>query len=109
MDKKAAEPLLVVRSSLYEGPTMMKPENGLAAMAAPEKPAVKRTAGLRKPLRPAASTQQKKKEPLVTAPPPPQRIIVVELIQGIKRTKDTFEESSSEPTENSTQPDGKKQ
>ena len=29
MDKKAAEPLLVVRSSLYEGPTMMNPENGV--------------------------------------------------------------------------------
>ncbi len=109
MDKKAAEPLLVVRSSLYEGPTMMNPEDGLAALAAPEKPAVKRTAGLRKPLGPAGSTQQKKKEPLVSAPPPLQRIVVVELIQGIKRTKDTFEEANPEPTENSTQPDGTKQ
>jgi len=87
----------------------MKLESGLAAMAAPEKPAVKRTAGLRKPSGPAASSQQKKKEPLVSAPPPPQHIIVVELIQGIKRTKDTFEETDAGSTEKSTQPDGTKQ
>ena len=41
MDKKAAEPLLVVRSSLYDGPTMETLEGGLAAKATPEKPEVK--------------------------------------------------------------------
>ena len=108
MDKEAADPLLVVRSALYEGAAMEKVANGLNAKAAPEKPALKRTDGLRKPLGPAASTQQKKREPLVTAPPP-QRTVVVELIQGIKRTKDTFEEKNAGSTDNSTQPDGTKQ
>jgi len=106
MDKKAAEPLLVVRSSLYEGPTMENPAGGLAI--APEKPVVKRADGLKKPAKPAASTPPKKKEPIMTPlpQPPPQRIVVVELIQGIKRTKDTFQETNSESTGNSTQPDG---
>ena len=109
MDKTAAEPLLVVRSSLYEDSTMMKLENGVTAKAVPEKPVVKRIVGLRKPLGPATSSQPKKKEPLVTALPPPQRVVTVELIQGIKRTKDTFEETNAGSTEKSTQPDGTKQ
>jgi pilus assembly protein CpaB len=111
MDKKAADPLLVVRSSLYDGTTMENLDGGLTAKPAPEKLAMKRAAGSKKTLRSAASTQPKNKAPLVSAPPPPtpQRIIVVELIQGIRRTKDTFEETKPESTENSTQPDEIKQ
>jgi Flp pilus assembly protein CpaB len=109
LDKKAAEPLLVVRSSLYEGATMEKPGDKYSAKVTPEKPAIDGTAGPKKPLKVASSTQKKKQEPLITTPPPPQRIVVVELIQGIKRTKDTFQETSPESTGNSTQPDGAKQ
>ncbi|HTY62191.1 MAG TPA: Flp pilus assembly protein CpaB [Acidobacteriota bacterium] len=113
LDKKAADPLLVIRSSLYEGPTMEKSESGSAAKAAPDKPEANGRAGSKRPLRSAAAkpVQPKKQEPLVKAPPSPspQHVVVVELIQGVKRTKDTFEETKPESNETSTNSDGTKQ
>jgi hypothetical protein len=49
------------------------------------------------------------KAPVVALPPPPPpvKIVVVELIQGSKRAKETFEEENSGQTETPTQPDRK--
>lgn len=103
LDKTPAEPSLVVRSSLYSGTG-----EGNEASTKLEKPLKNRAiAGSKKGSKPAVSAQSKQKAPPVVAPPPPAaRIIEVELIQGIKRTKDTFEESTLEASQNSTQPDG---
>jgi pilus assembly protein CpaB len=109
MDKEAAEPALVVRSDLYEGPTMEKLNKDGSTKASPEKPEVKNKLASKGALRvtkPTASAKAKTKAPVMTAPlpPPPQRI-VVELIQGSKRSQNTFEATDSESTEDSTKPD----
>lgn len=101
MDKKAAEPSLVLRSSLYTGPTMGDAEPGDRAL--PEKPVVRTMA----PKSKSSQRQKAAKSELVAAAPLPQRkIIEVELIQGIKRSKNSFEEATAVSTQNSTQPNG---
>jgi pilus assembly protein CpaB len=111
MDKVAANPDLVIRSSLYLGPTMENRDATARAKTLPEKPEVKRpAASAKKESRPKVAAQAKIKEPVIAAPLPlPQKTVIeVELIQGIKRTKDRFEEANPESNQNSTQPDGKK-
>jgi pilus assembly protein CpaB len=107
MDKDAAEPFLVVRSDLYEGPTMEKLKDGSTVKASPEKPDVKNRLASKGAFNATASAKAKTRAHLVTAPPPapPQRIIVVELIQGSKRSQNNFEATDSESTEDSTKPD----
>jgi pilus assembly protein CpaB len=105
MDKKAAEPPLVVRSALYEGPTMEdpnKPKQDKAAM--PERPTT-----ARKPAasRRAAARIKAAPAPTQVAPPPPPpqpRVVVVELIQGSKRGKQSFEESEEQVLEQTETP-----
>lgn len=103
MDKNAAEPSLVSRSALYTGPTMETVGSG--AKAPPEKPAARIGSA-----KPKSDTPRKaappKREVVAPAPLPTPKIIEVELIQGIKRSKNTFEEANAESTPNSTQPDG---
>lgn len=104
IDKDAAEPLLVVRSDLYAGPTMEGLKDSREKTAS-EKTDAKAGSGSRF----AAKAPNKAKAPLVTAPttppPPPQRSIVVEVIQGSKRSQSTFDEVDAESIENSTQPE----
>ncbi len=113
MDKDAMEPILISRTALYAGPTVEEnpktpaTEKGLESVkgAAASKVAVSaKTAGAGKASATAkseASTKtvavRKKVAPakaLVEAPPPPPkpRIVTVELIQGAKRTNESFEE-----------------
>jgi pilus assembly protein CpaB len=107
MDKEAAEPPLVVRTALYNGPTM-DITKGKAQMtqekaAAPEKPRVSR-----KSVRPEETALLRKKatpEKVEATPPPPAKVVVVELIQGSRRAKETFEEKHPEQTETPTPPD----
>ncbi len=110
LDKEATEPSLVVRSELYSGPTVEKADLKSKAKAEPEKTIVKRTAmSSKRNLRPEAMGMTKKKAVAIVAPPPPPpppRAIEVELIQGMKRTKDTFEGTNPEANNNSTQPNG---
>ncbi len=98
IDKEAAEPPLVVRSTLYEGPTMDDPKKPRQpkATAADRPAAAKRAAA--KPAAPRVKAPPAPKA--AVAPPPPQpRFMVVELIQGSKRAKETFEEQAPEQTE----------
>lgn len=103
LDKNAAEPQLVSRSALYLGPTMGTASTG--NKMAPEKPAPRIAAA-----KPKSGLSRKapapKREVVAAAPLPPPKTIEVELIQGIKRSKSTFEEASAESTPNSTQPNG---
>jgi len=109
MDKEAAEPPIVGRTSLYTSPTMEKPgsKNKIPdTSAAPEKPlATKKSAGSAK----AALLRKKaiQENPPAVAPvaPPPVRVVVVELIQGSKRAKETFEEKNLEQNQTPTPPD----
>jgi Flp pilus assembly protein CpaB len=110
MDKEAAEPPMIVRTALYTGPTMEKPPGDSKTKPAPEKvappqnpAASKKAAGSPK----IAMAEKRPKAPAVAPapPPPPVRVIVIELIQGSRRAKETFEEKNPEPTEKSTLPD----
>lgn len=100
MDKEASEPDLVVRSTLYAGPTMAQTGDEKAP-----KPEVK-TAPARAPR--AAAPRRSAPKPVISLPPPPPptRTVVVEVIQGTKRSEKSFEELNSETNQNSTQPDG---
>jgi pilus assembly protein CpaB len=104
MDREAAEPPLVVRSALYAGPTMDRPkgerEESSAEKPAPPKKssASSRTASVRR--RPPP----KPPEPAPT-PTPETRVVVIELIRGSNRAKQTFEGKTPEPTETPTLPD----
>jgi hypothetical protein len=116
LDKEAAEPLLVVRSELYEGPTMETSGNKSKSKPAAEKPEAKKAAGKGKSSGTAPASAKVVKKPAATpAPPPPpqtvsaQRMVEIELIQGSKRSKSAFEEENPESTETSTQPDGMNQ
>lgn len=107
MDKDAAEPSLVVRSELYEGPTM----EGLEKKIAPQEPEVKKTAGSKGTSKTPKSASVSKKAaaaPVVQLPPPPpaQRTVVVEVIQGSKRSQNAFEDIGPESTEDSGNSDG---
>ncbi len=115
VDKEAAEPPLVVKTALYAGPTMEMPKDASKIKVKPEKTVLpekliastsKKSAG------PAKIAQVRKKAapekaPVVAAAPqtPPARLVVVELIQGSKRAKETFQEKNPEQTETPTQPD----
>jgi pilus assembly protein CpaB len=112
MDKEAAEPPLVVSSTLYTGPTMEKPGDASKAKtsdksAASEKLLASKKSGessktalLRK-----KAVQEKPPAVAPVAPPPPVRVVVVELIQGARRAKETFEEKNPEQNQTSTPPD----
>ena len=103
MDKEAAEPPLVVRSALYTGPTMEAPPGEKGSKASPKtKPAILPVVAVsskpkqpRKPL--VAAIRPIVKPPIVTAAPtpPPSRIVVVEIIQGSRRSKENFVEESN--------------
>jgi len=115
MDKEAAEPPLVVRTSLYTGPTMEPLPDGSKAKGAPEKPPEKLIAS-KKSSGPAKTAVLRKKAtptkvPVAAPapPPPPLRVVVVELIQGSRRAKETFEEKNAEQIETPTLPDRKPQ
>jgi pilus assembly protein CpaB len=108
MDKEAAEPPLIVRSALYTGPTMepAKDANGkpivkqkpLVAEAKP--PAALRASGSGKSIKPGrtavSSTKPLPKEPVLQHVPPPPKTIVVEMIQGSKRSTENFVEDKPE-------------
>jgi Flp pilus assembly protein CpaB len=113
MDKEAAEPPLVVRSALYAGPTMETFQDAKKKKLEEEKPASKETragSGTSSESAKIATAKLKappRKEPIVSAPTPlPQaRMTVVELIQGSKRAKQSFEETNPEQTETPMTPD----
>jgi pilus assembly protein CpaB len=98
MDKNAAEPPLVVRSKLYEGPTMERP--GEKTDVQPP-PAPAGTAAVKRP----AAAPARKPAVAVTKPLPP-RMVEVELIQGAKRTSGSFEDKPPEAAADITQLDG---
>lgn len=98
MDKEASEPDLVVRSTLYAGPTM--DSVGEKKPPTPEQ----KVAPARRPAR-AAAPRSIPPKPVVAPPPPPPRTVVVEVIQGTKRSEKSFEEDP-ELNQNATQPDG---
>jgi pilus assembly protein CpaB len=101
IDKQAAEPPLVVQSTLYEGPTMddpSKPKQAKPAVA--EKPAV----AVAKKASPKVKAAPAPKQVAALPPPPPQpKIFVIELIQGSKRASQNFEETNPEQIETPTQ------
>lgn len=99
IDKEAAEPPLVVQSTLYEGPTMDNPNKPKEAKpAAAERPALAKKAPPRVKAAPAP------KQVAAPPPPPPQpKVLVIELIQGSKRASQNFEETTPEQTETPTQ------
>ena len=117
MDKEAAEPFLVVKSDLYTGPTMESLAEASKTKTPPEKPDAKKSGASKGSVKSVAAVKPRPKAPVVAAapPPPPQRTVVVELIQGSKRSQNTFEEMNSneemnpESIEKLTQPDGAKQ
>jgi len=112
MDKEAAEPPLVVRTALYTGPTMEKPRTSSDKQKVqPEKtPATTKSMAPAKPSSSAKTSIIKKKNAqaqAVTQTPaaPPVRVVVVELIQGTRRAKESFEEKNPEPAESQPQTD----
>jgi pilus assembly protein CpaB len=98
MDKQAAEPPLVNRTTLYMGPTMETPGVPTKASETAEELAVaKKSTGSGRRVRTAARrSAAPKAEPVAVLPPPPspERFVVVELIQGSKRAKETFEQKN---------------
>jgi pilus assembly protein CpaB len=108
MDKEAAEPALVIRSDLYEGPTMDGPNKGdKPKVVPPEKTATGRKA--RPPVKraPVVTKTAPVQTAVVAAPPPPPpqpKMLVIELIQGSRRATQSFEETP-ESTETPAQPD----
>jgi pilus assembly protein CpaB len=105
MDKNAAEPPLVLRTALYLGPTMdSKPGETKGKAVTPEKSVVSKKAALsgkrNGPAKSSGATARvaARKAPVVAplpAPPPP-RVVVVEVIQGARRAKESFEEKTPE-------------
>jgi pilus assembly protein CpaB len=114
MDKEAAEPLLVVRSKLYEGPTMEQLKDRAKDQSITEKPDVKKASGSGSGSKPSTAVRAAKKAPAVTAPPPPppppavvqQRMVTIEVIKGSNRSQSNFEDTNPDSTENSTKLDG---
>jgi pilus assembly protein CpaB len=90
MDNAASEPNLVVRSPLYAGPTMDKPGG---AKSPPSE--VKAAPVARRPARTTVARSSAPR-PVVAPPPPPARTVVVEVIQGTKRSEKSFEELNPE-------------
>ncbi len=104
LDKEAIEPPLIVRSTLYAGPTTAEPNpkgtaeaNTKDAKVKPKpqeqpRPQVSSAAIIKRPAPPRALP--------AVAPPPPEpakpKIIAVELIQGARRATQNFEEKKSE-------------
>lgn len=99
LDKDSAEPPLVIRSALYENTGS---EN-------PSKPA---TAETRSTGRVSAAARRPPAPARKIAPPPPptlvpqSRLVVVELIQGTKRSENSFEDANPESEDPSTQSKG---
>lgn len=114
MDKVAAEPPLVVQTTLYTGPTMESPKDPSKAKGTPEKAvAPSKLVASKKPVETARTEFVRKKAiptkaPVAAPPAPPLRVVVVELIQGSKRAKESFEgKNPEEQSETPTLPDRK--
>jgi pilus assembly protein CpaB len=103
LDKEAAEPPLVVKAALYTGPTMEGMGDKATTVEKPAPPPP-RAAGTRKSV--AASRRRPvAPKPIVAPPPQEPRVFVVEVIQGARRSKQSFEEEG-EPEKQPELPPG---
>ncbi len=91
LDNKTVDPPLIFRSALYDGPDDKAGQSEKTPPASDKKPSVPAVAQAKKA--PAVKVTALPATPVLT--PPPVRTMTVELIQGVKRASQNFEEQKA--------------
>lgn len=94
LDHEAVDPPLIFKSALYEGPGVEIKAKAKTLDEPEKKPPVQGSGQKKKAPMAGVAKATPPPPPPTIAPPPPPRIVAVELIQGIRRATETFEEKT---------------